>query len=134
MLKMKYLWLAALVALCATLCVGSAYAQDHWAVALDEEDPPGERMDFPSSMLWDETTGVSFDALNDGSTTWDTDYDFRSVEGVTPTLGLTARWCLTLTPASGITPTVAPDETHHHSGLRRARWTHRSRCDSWLRV
>ncbi len=107
MLRMKYLWAAALVVLCASLTAGAAFGADGWT--LDDQD-------FPGDIVWDATEAVSVDATNSGDASpaddWDTAYDLRSVEGVTPTATVSQdRWGLTSTPAGGITPTVVVGES-----------------------
>ena len=105
--KRKYLLAAALVALCAALTASGAFAADGCALV---------GQDFPSDMLWDDTADVSVDADNTGDAspadTWDTDYDLRSVEGITSTATAVDRWGLTLTPVGGITPAVAVGESY----------------------
>jgi hypothetical protein len=104
--RMKYLWAAVLVVLCATLTAGAAFGADGWAV-VDQ--------DFPGDIVWDASASVSVEAENTGDAspadTWDTAYDLRSVEGATPTATSVDRWGLTSTPAGGITPVVAVGET-----------------------
>ena len=107
MLRMKYLWAAVLVALCASLTAGAAFGADGWTL-VDQ--------DFPSNIVWDATEAVSVEAENSGDASpaddWSTTYDLRSVEGVTPTATASQdRWGLTLTPVGGITPVVAVGES-----------------------
>ena len=94
--KMKYLWAAALVALCVTLGPGLALAADSWAL-VDQT--------FPTAITWDGSAAVSVDTNNDGDTTWDSTYGLASVEGVTAAATKIDRWGLTDVPVSG---TVAP--------------------------
>ena len=101
MLKMKYLLATVLVALCAVLSASGAFAANGWTLA---------DQDVPAEMVWEEAAAVEVEAENTGDT-WDTDYDLRSVEGVTPTATAVDRWGLTLTPVGGVTPPVAITET-----------------------
>jgi len=106
--RMKYLWAAVLIVLCASLTAGVAFGADGWAVALDED---GERiMDFPGDIAWDASAGVSVEAENTGDASpaddWDDAYDLRSVEGVTPTATVVDRWGLTVVPVNTTDPLV----------------------------
>ena len=110
MLKMKYLWTLALVALCVSLASGMAFAQDSWAIALDADDEP--IVDLPSGMGWDETYDATVGALNDGTTTWTQagGYQLLSAEGTTDVgLVLTDRWGLTSVNLASA-DSIAPDD------------------------
>lgn len=100
MSKMKYLWTAALLALCVCLASGAALAQD-WAV---------DSQDLPSALLWDATYDASVGAENTSGVAWSTTYDLRSVDGMTGTAVAVDRWGLAYTPEGGISPPVADGE------------------------
>ena len=95
--KMKFLSVAALIALCVGLFAGAALA------ATDSWDVTGS--DFPPALVWDAGAAVSVDTTNDGSTTWDTTYALKSVEGVTGAATAVDRWATTSVPVVG---SVAP--------------------------
>ena len=95
--KTKFLVAAALVALCAVLLSGGAFAQDSFAV---------KSQHFPAAMTYDAAADVSVGVTNDGTTTWDSDYALLPVEGVTAAASRIDTWGITSVPVSG---TVAPD-------------------------
>jgi hypothetical protein len=102
MSKMKYLWAAALIALCVCLTSGAALAADGWAIT---------GQDFPSGIIWDGGVDVSVDADNTGdgpapADAWDPNYVLASVDGPTLTASVLNRWGLTYAPAAGVTPPV----------------------------
>lgn len=75
MLKMKYLWTLALVALCVSLASGMAFSQDSWSINLwdDDDDPDTDdvaQMEFPAGIAWELSEDATLTALNDGTTTW----------------------------------------------------------------
>ncbi|MFB3880839.1 MAG: S-layer homology domain-containing protein [Armatimonadota bacterium] len=110
MLKMKYLWTLALVALCVSLASGMAFAQDSWAIGVDADDEP--LVDLPSGLGWDQTYEATVGALNDGSTTWTkaAGYQLLSAEGTTDVgLILTDRWGFPAVDLGG-TDSIAPDD------------------------
>ena len=97
MSKMKYVWAAALVALCLSLS-GAALAADGWTVAAQ---------DLPGTIEWDATYDASVDADNTGTTDWtDPEFELVSVDGPTATAVEVNRWGLETVPVSGVT--VAP--------------------------
>ena len=115
MLKMKYLWTLALVALCVSLASGMAFAQDSWAVGMWDDDDDADtadvpNVDLPLGLNWGGTYDAAVSAVNDGTTTWTkaAGYQLLSVEGTTDVgLVLTDRWGLTavdLTKDESIAP------------------------------
>jgi hypothetical protein len=99
--KMKFLSLAALLALCVGLCSGAAFAAgDSWAEIGST---------FPASLMWDEGAAVSVDTDNDGLTTWDATYALKSVEGITGAAVTVDRWVTTTVSVVG---TVTPTQTY----------------------
>jgi len=99
--KMKFLSVAALIALCVGLFAGAALA------AVDSWEATGST--FPSALVWDAGAAVSVDTTNDGSTTWDSDYALKSVEGITAGATLLDRWATTSVLVVG---TVIPSGTY----------------------
>jgi len=100
MSKMKYLWTAALLALCVCLASGAALALN-WAV---------DSQDLPSALLWEATYDASVGAENTSGGPWSTTYDLRSVDGATAAASAVDRWGLLYTPEGGISPPVADTE------------------------
>jgi len=98
--KMKFLTLAALLALCVGVCSGAALAADSWAEIAS---------DIPDSLMWDEGAAVSVNTDNDGDTTWDGTYSLKSVEGITGAAVAIDRWATTSVPVVG---TVTPTQTY----------------------
>lgn len=97
--RMKFLSVAALFALCIA-CSGAALAADSWTAS---------GSDFPAALVWDEAAAVSVDAVNDGDTTWDSNYALKSVEGPTATATAVDRWGTTSVSVVGTwTPTGTP--------------------------
>jgi hypothetical protein len=106
MLKVKYLWALALVALCVSLASGMAFAQDSWVITtvmVDDDDDPDtpdvaqDLVDLPDGLAWEEDYAGVVGADNVSAVEWDkATYALLSVEGVTAT-GLTAidRWGMT---------------------------------------
>jgi hypothetical protein len=114
MLKMKYLWTLALVALCVSLASGMAFAQDSWAIplVLDDDDNEVPSVDLPIGLGWDETYNAAVSAVNDGTTTWTKadGYQLLSVEGTTATgLVLTDRWGMSAVDLA-TADVIAPDD------------------------
>jgi len=106
---MKYLWTAALLALCVCLTSGAALAADGWAIALDDDG--NLIQDYPSGIIWDGGVDVSVTADNTGdgpapADTWDPNYVLASVDGPTLTASVLDRWGFTYAPAAGVTPPV----------------------------
>jgi len=62
MSKMKYLWAAALLALCVCLTSSAALAADGWAIALDDDG--NLIQDYPTGIIWDGGADVSVEAEN----------------------------------------------------------------------
>jgi hypothetical protein len=102
MSKMKYLWTAALLALCVCLASGAALAQD-WAV---------DSQDLPSALLWDATYDASVGAQNTSGGSWGSTYDLRSMDGITTSAIPVDRWGLLYTPEGGISGTVVDDAVY----------------------
>ncbi len=96
--KMKFLCLAALIALCVGSFAGAALAADSWAETLST---------LPSALVWDEAYAATVDTDNDGTTTWDSTYDLRSVEGVTGAATAVDRWVTTSVPVVGTVDPLA---------------------------
>lgn len=99
MSKMKYLWAAALVALCASLMSGAALAADAWDVTAQ---------DLPAAIEWDQPAAASIEGTNKGtaSEVWDSSYGLVAVEGPTSALVGVDRWGLTAVPVAGVTVAV----------------------------
>jgi len=98
---MKFLSVAALIALCVGLFAGAALA------ATDSWDVTGS--DFPPALVWDTSSAVSVEVENTGTSTWDSSYVLKSVEGITGAAVAIDRWGLTSVPVAG---TVAPAGTY----------------------
>jgi len=87
MLKMKYVWTLALVALCVT-AVSVAFAAESWDCTAKT---------LPTELAWDGTSTGSVTATNDSGATWaKANYQLWSVEGVTNPWSITQidRWGL----------------------------------------
>lgn len=97
MSSVKYLWAAALLALCVSVFAGAALA------ATPSWDPTAVSM--PSPLNWDENADASITATNNGMVTWDDTY---SIQSVTDGVADYDRWGLTSVPVTG---TVVTDGT-----------------------
>jgi PAS domain-containing protein len=109
MSKMKYLWAAALLALCVCLTSSAALAADGWAIATDDDG--NLIQDYPTGIIWDGGADVSVEAENTGdgpapADTWDPNYVLASVDGPTLTASVLNRWGFEYAPAAGVTPPV----------------------------
>ncbi len=99
MSKMKYLWAAALLALCLVVTSGAALAQD-WAVS--DSDLPGDLDvggDYDCSVTVENSSGATWNAAEDDPAT---DYQLTSVEGATAAASKIDRWGLTAAPIEGV--------------------------------
>lgn len=96
MSRMKYLWAAALIALCVGVFAGAALA-----AAVPSWDPTATPNTIPARMIWDENTDVTVSALNDGLVTWDSTFSIESVLGTNPI----DRWGVTSVPVTGLVVT-----------------------------
>jgi len=85
MLKMKYVWTLALVALCVGLA-SVAFAAESWDCTAKT---------LPTKLAWDGTSTGSVTATNDSGATWaKANYQLWSVEGTTAAVTLIDRWGL----------------------------------------
>lgn len=97
MSRVKYLWAAALVALCVSVFAGAALAAaPSWAPTANT---------IPSELVWDENAGVSVTATNDGLITWDSTFSIESVLGTGVSAAKIDRWGLTTVPVTGLVVT-----------------------------
>jgi len=95
MSKMKYLWAAALLALCLAVTCGAALAQD-WAVS--DSDVPEDLAvgdDYDCSVTAENSSGVTWNPDEDEEAD---DYQLTSVEGATAAASEIDRWGLTVVP------------------------------------
>jgi hypothetical protein len=85
MLKMKYLWTLALVALCVSMASGLALAAPppSWSVA---------DSDLPDNLAAGDTYDGYVTAENNGTTEWDDTYSLDEVMGTTATAVAIERW------------------------------------------
>jgi len=86
MLKMKYVWTLALVALCVGLA-SVAFAADDWSVVAADTD-------LPTELAWDGTYDGTVGAMNEGDPWTVLTYELWSIEGITNpwTQTLIDRW------------------------------------------
>lgn len=99
MSKTKYLWAAALLALCLAVASGAAFAQD-WAVS--DSDLPDDLVvgdDYDCSVTAENLSGVKWNAAENDPAT---DYQLASVEGATAAASKIDRWGLTAAPIEGV--------------------------------
>jgi len=95
MSKTKYLWAAALLALCLAAASGAAFAQD-WAVSdsdLPEDLAVGD--DYDCSVTAENSSGVTWNPDEDDEAD---DYQLTSVEGATAAASEIDRWGLMVVP------------------------------------
>jgi len=107
MSKTKYLWAAALLALCLAAASGAAFAQD-WAVS--DSDLPGDLVvgdDYDCSVTVENSSGVKWNAAENDPAT---DYALASVEGATGAASKIDRWGLTMARIEGVS---VPDGEEH---------------------
>jgi hypothetical protein len=97
MSRVKYLWAAALVALCVGVFAGAALA------AAPSWSPTANTI--PSELRWDENAAASVTATNDGLVTWDSTYSIESVLGSGAGAAKINRWGLTSVPVTGLVVT-----------------------------
>jgi hypothetical protein len=103
MSRMKYLWAAALIALCVGVFAGAALA-----AAVPSWNPTANTITSP--LIWDQNVDASITATNDGLVTWDSTISIWSVlgSGGTATAILApGRWGLVTVPVSGTVVTDA---------------------------
>jgi len=81
MLKMKYLWTLALIALCVALASGLAFVVGpSWTIPLEDDT---HMMDLPDAMAGGDTYDATVTAENNGDTVWDHTYSLNEVMGIT---------------------------------------------------
>lgn len=97
MSRVKYLWAAALVALCVGVFAGAALA------ASPSWDPTANTI--PSQLLWGENAAASVTATNTGLVTWDDTFSIESVLGSGVSASKIDRWGLTSVPVTGLVVT-----------------------------
>lgn len=99
MSRMKYLWAAALIALCVGVFAGAALA------ATPSWNPTANTL--PSELVWDQNVAATVTATNDGLVTWDSTISIWSVLGSGVGAAKTDRWGLTTVPVTGTVVTDA---------------------------
>ena len=98
--RTSWLWGAVLLVLCLSAMAGAAPGADSWKAV---------GSDFPSALIWEQVDSASVDAQNNGTTTWNSSYLLRAVQGPTASAFAVDRWGTT---GLALATTVVPGATY----------------------